>query len=310
MMMNEYYRINPQSQQQSLLRISITTSSSSNPQIRCFSFSSIFDTKYTNHDHRHEGIETHPQSISHQIQPGNFILRPGPTAKKRYTEFVYGYFWMLKDLTKSKEKPILSNVELIPETKAKALPRLSNIQSLTGQVVNLPEYIWRKNRTMDAHAQCTVVAVSFRDFGYRLLSNWLTPFQEAFENNNKKDRVEVIRLNISEGWFHKYILKGFIMGLTKTNTPVQEHEQTFLYFGNHPELELFRDSLRMHNALTGYVFLLDGLGRVRFAGCGPASEEEAERLVQMANELIAPSYDWTARKNKNHVHKRIKRSFR
>jgi hypothetical protein len=46
---------------------------------RSFSFSSIFDTKYNNNDHRHEGIEMHPQSISNQIQPGNFIIRPGPT---------------------------------------------------------------------------------------------------------------------------------------------------------------------------------------------------------------------------------------
>ncbi|GAX25951.1 hypothetical protein FisN_6Hu009 [Fistulifera solaris] len=262
---------------------------------RSFSFSSIFDTKYNNNDHRHEGIEMHPQSISNQIQPGNFIIRPGPTQKKRYTEFVYGYFWMLKDLSKSNEKPILSNVELIPEAKAKTFPRLSQIKSLTGHVVNLPEYFWRKNRAMDAHAQCTVVAVSFRDFGYQLLSSWLNTFREAFAESNKRDRVEIIRLNISEGWFHKYILKGFILGFTRNNTPTEEHDQTFVYFGSSQQLEIFRDSLRMHNAMTGYVFLLDGLGRVRFAGCGPATDEEVERLVGMANELMSPAkFDWSA----------------
>jgi ATPase complex subunit ATP10 len=279
----------------SLPRIPISTvlNNSSQPT-RSFSFSSIFDTKYNNNDHRHEGIEMHPQSISNQIQPGNFIIRPGPTQKKRYTEFVYGYFWMLKDLSKSNEKPILSNFELIPEAKAKTFPRLSQLKSLTGQVVNLPEYLWRKNRTMDAHAQCTIVAVSFRDFGYRLLSNWLDPFREAFAESNKQDRVEVIRLNISEGWFHKYFLKGFILGFTKNNTPAQEHDQTFVYFGSSQQLEIFRDSLRMHNAMTGYVFLLDGLGRVRFAGCGPATDEEVERLVGMANELMSPAkFDWS-----------------
>jgi ATPase complex subunit ATP10 len=186
---------------------------------------------------------------------------------------------MIKDLKRSQEKPVVSNKELIPEKRAKVFPFLDNLKSLRGGKVDLPEFFLRKNRSHDVDAQCTLVAISFRDFGYNLLASWLDPFAEAMTG---KDRVEVVRLNLSEGWVNKWILRGFITGLTKRNTPQSEQDRTFLYFG---DLESFRDSLRMHNVMTGYVFLLDGLGRVRFAGSGPASEEEAERLIRFAKEL-------------------------
>ena len=236
------------------------------------------------YERRHYGIQLHPDSISKNILPGNFVMRESKSGKiqRRYTELVYGYFWMIKDLTKSDDKPIQSNTTLIPEPQAKVFPDLFDLTSLAGEQVDLPDYFLRKNRSLDAAAQCTVVAVSFRDFGYNLLSSWLDPFKEAMEG---KDRVEVVRLNLSEGWFNKHILRGFIQGLTKKNTPEAEHERTLLYFGGSDSLEGFRDCLRMHNVMTGYVFLLDGLGRVRFAGSGPATDEEVQRLIRFSKDL-------------------------
>lgn len=260
------------------------------PSSRCFSSGSkssiekkhqeIYTEEYAQ---RHSGIQVHPDSISKTILPGNFVLRESKSGetKKRYTELAYGYFWNIKDLKRSGDKPIMSNETLIPDNQAKMFPHLSQLESLSGVTVELPDYFLRKNRSKDVSAQCTLVAISFRDFGYKLLPSWLDPFEEKIGNN---DRVEVIRLNLSEGWFNKWILRGVLRGLTKRNTPVEEHDSTLLYFGS--DLELFRDALRMHNVLTGYVFLLDGLGRVRFAGSGPASEEEVERLVKFANDLI------------------------
>lgn len=232
---------------------------------------------------RHYGIQVHPDSISSKILPGNFVLRESKSGKKkkRYTELVHGYFWMMKDLTKSNDKPIQTNKALIPESRSKVFPVLQGLKSLDGQQVNFPDYVLRKNRSKDAAAQCTVVAISFRDFGYGLLSSWLDPFQKAMSG---MDRVEVVRLNLTEGWFNKWILRGFILGLMKKNTPKADHDRTFVYFGG-SDLESFQDCLRMHNILTGYVFLLDGLGRVRFAGSGPATEEDVERLIRFAKDL-------------------------
>ena len=234
---------------------------------------------------RHDGIGVHPDSISSLILPGNFVFKKTRRGKikKIYTELVHGYFWMIKDLERSNEKPIQSNELLIPREHAKVFPYLPGLESVSGNIrAAMPDYILRKNRSKDAAAQCTLVAISFRDHGYRLLPSWLDPFQEALAG---KDRVELVRLNLSEGWFNKYILGRVIRYLTRRNTPAAEQDSTFLYSGGSGALEPFRDALRMHNLLTGYVFLLDGLGRVRFAGSGSATEEEVERLVRFAKEL-------------------------
>lgn len=243
---------------------------------------------------RHTGIQMHPDSISRTILPGNFVKktnRRSGVTRKRYTELVHGYFWMLRDLQQSDEKPVLSNTELIPEAGAKVFPALPNLRRLdSNESVDLPSYFLRKNRSRDAAAQCTVVGVSFRDYGYQLLKTWLDPLPAALLTSDEAgsslpspNRVEVVRLSINEGWVNSWVLRGLIRTLARRNTPTEEQAQTLQYFGK--DLELFRDALRMHNIMTGYVFLLDGLGRVRFAGSGRASDEEVARLLRFAADL-------------------------
>lgn len=228
---------------------------------------------------RHSGIVMHPDSISKEILPGNFI-RKQQSQQNRYTELVHGYFWMVKDLRRTNSKPILSNSSLISEGICKPFPALHGLTTLAGEKVDIPDFFCRKNRSGDPKAQCTLVAISFRDYGYQLLKSWIGPFEEAMKG---KDRVEVIQLNLSEGWFNKWVLGVLIHSSMKRNTPVECHDRTLLYFGSN--LLDFRDCLRMHNVMTGYVFLLDGLGRVRYAGSGEASEEEMKQLIQFAREL-------------------------
>jgi hypothetical protein len=123
--------------------------------------------------HRHHGIIMHPDSISHLIlPPGNVVRRTTRRGKiqNQYIELEYGYFWMIKDLKRSHEKPIVSNETLIPTRLAKPFPLLPGCKSLTGEKVDLgADYITRRNRSGDAAAQCTLVAISFRDFGFRQL---------------------------------------------------------------------------------------------------------------------------------------------
>lgn len=44
----------------------------------------------------------------------------------------------------------------------------------------------------------------------------------------------------------------------------------------------------MHNMYTGYVYLVDGIGRVRWAGSGGGDEEEVANMIRCAKELVAP----------------------
>lgn len=261
-----------------------------------------FDNQ-TPSNHRHSGIVVHPDSIGAQILPGgamvNRTTRSGQV-QTRYTELVHGYFWMLKDLKKTEEKPTLANTTaLIPENEAKVFPMLSALQSLsTGDRVDLPAFALRKNRSRDAAAQSCLVAICFRDFGFQQLSSWINPFRAAFAQN---DRVEVITVNVAEGWFNQYILQPIITASTKRNTKPEELDSTFLYFGKTDNL---RDSLRMHNILVGYVFLLDGHGRVRFAGSGVASDAEVERLLKWTKEMTQDSKAFSFQKAAGRAHVR------
>lgn len=134
--------------------------------------------------------------------------------------------------------------------------------------------------SQDEEAQCTLVAIACRDHGFHMLPTWVKPFQNVFEGN---DRVEIVHLHLVEGWFGSKILKPIIRRQVKTNTPPQEHDHTLICFRK--ELEEWRDILRLHNPLAGYVFLLDGLARIRFAGSGEASPEEVEKLIQFAHDI-------------------------
>jgi mitochondrial ATPase complex subunit ATP10 len=255
-------------------------------QRRCFSNGSTNKTVEELEEeldcrHRHKGILVHPESIAGKILPGNVVprtTRAGVT-KLRTTELEFGNFWMLKDLKKTGEKPLLANPELIEEATAQVFPTMTGVRSLSGQVVNFPAHFVRKNRSHDVEAQCTLVAISFRDFGFRQLPSWIDPFTAAF---SKHDRVEVLKLNVANFWFDRFFLRPIIAMLNRRNTDPSEHDTTFLYFGN---TDLLCDALRMRNILVGYVFLLDGIGRVRFAGSGEATGEEVQNLISLTKKL-------------------------
>jgi ATPase complex subunit ATP10 len=191
----------------------------------------------------------------------------------------YGNFWMIKDLKQTGEKPILANKSLIDEQDAKLFPTVTGAMSLSGKSVDFPAHFVRKNRSKDTEAQCTLLAISFRDFGFQQLPSWLDPFNAEFGSN---DRVETLKINVANGWFDRYLLRPLITTLTKRNTDPKDHENTFLYYGNTDQL---CDALRMRNLLAGYIFLLDGLGRVRFAGSGVATDKEVNTLISLTKKL-------------------------
>jgi ATPase complex subunit ATP10 len=190
---------------------------------------------------------------------------------------------MMTDLKKTDNKPVLSNDHLISEETAQYFPSLSHWTTVNdGTEVHVPEFFVRNNRAKDASAQCTLVAIAFTHFGAQMLASWTTPFSDEFANNN---RVEVVHLNITEGWFVSKFLRPLVSRSARSNTPLQQQSTTLLHFGTADSLSTFKDTLRMHNTLTGYVYLLDGLGRVRFAGSGNASCEEVDRVIAFAKEI-------------------------
>ena len=95
--------------------------------------------------------------------------------------------------------------------------------------------------------------------------------------------MNVLNIQITERWTMKP-LSGVLSSIVRSNTPAEEYDNTLLYYGT--DVDEFRDVLRMHNIMTSYVFLVDDLGRVRFAGSGEASDEEKERVIKFAKQLV------------------------
>lgn len=233
-----------------------------------------------------KSIVMNPKGISHTLLPGNMALKTDKKGKTRIVNNIaLGSFWMVKDLRDTDNKPILSNEALIPVRDAEMLPSLKGLKSLSGTEVNIPDYFIKTDGTSES--SCTLLAISFKDFGYKMLSKWTTPFAEAVVCQKHQQQASVVNIYISQGFFLK-LLSGLFTANAKKNTPPDRHESTFMYFGNDVQ-QLFCDVLRMHNTLTGYVLLLDGLGRLRWIGSGLPTEKELEVLIQCAKDLINSS---------------------
>jgi ATPase complex subunit ATP10 len=225
-----------------------------------------------------------PEGHSARILPGGLVEKTVRNEQRQVlVERAFGNFWMMTDLKRTDNKPVLSNVHLIPEETSQVFPSLANWSTVQdGTQVDIPSFFMRNNRAKDASAQCTLVAIAFKQFGAQLLTSWTTPFTTQFETNK---RVEVVHLSITEGWFVSKFLRPLITRSARSNTSPSQQPTTLLHYASENSLVEFKDTLRMHNTLTGYVYLLDGLGRVRFAGSGKASPEEVERVISFAKEL-------------------------
>ena len=249
---------------------------------------------------RNKSIIMHPDGHGQHILPGNYVTKIHPktgAVKRVMLEFAYGHFWAFKELTLTNNKPILSNEVVIPANQAEGFPTITGLINLHDEVVDIPHFFTRYNRTADELAQCTLVAISSKEFGAQLLPSWIDPFEKALvrpprhDNSSSSDssgsdsnnRYEVVRITINEGRIAK-LLSRFIISGTKKNTPPSDHHTTLLYYGD--DTENIRDILRMHNIYTSYVFLLDGIGRVRWAGSGAGSESEVQNMISIARNLV------------------------
>eukprot|EP00804_Cyclotella_cryptica_P022778 CCRYP_005006-RB/>CCRYP_005006-RB protein AED:0.16 eAED:0.16 QI:86/1/1/1/0.75/0.6/5/464/357 len=259
---------------------------------------SVFDTEYERlRLRRNKHIRMHPDGHGKDILPGNYVIKKHPKTgqeRKVILEHALGYFWALKELSLTDNKPILSNECIIPAAEAEKFPTLTGLHCLNDEIVNIPDFFTRNNLSKDATAQCTLVALSCKDFGAKLLPSWTKPFDEALRHGGDSHKYETVRITINEGRIAK-LLSPLIVSGTRKNVPEEDHERTLLYYGDAGEM---RDILRMHNIYTGYVFLVDGIGRVRWAGSGEGSEEEVQNMIDFARELTKPPQKFSRQSNK------------
>mmetsp|Transcript_26324 Transcript_26324/g.40777 ORF Transcript_26324/g.40777 Transcript_26324/m.40777 type:complete len:315 (-) Transcript_26324:64-1008(-) len=236
-------------------------------------------------------IRMSPLGVSKSILPGGLIEKVNEKTGDRTfleVERAMGHFWMLGDLRKNGGKPIIANESLIPVSYAQVFPRLEGLVSLSGKEnVNLPDFLCQ-DAGYRLSSACTLVAISFKQFGFEKLKGWIEPFETAVCHgigpDSRAGRAKVVQISIIEGGLYK-MFSGLFIQSWKSSTPEELHENTLLHFGSEDDTKSFRENIRMHNTLTGYVALVDGLGRVRWMGSGEASDDEVATLIDCAREL-------------------------
>jgi hypothetical protein len=240
---------------------------------------------------RIRGIVVNPLSLGNSILPGNLVYKKynwSGNVRKVPVELVHGYFWMIWDLRNTLQKPTLSNDRLISAREAQFFPELTGLTTLADPTtkVDLPSFFTASpSKSAGTNNKVTLVAISFRESGFKLIPSWIIAMEQHFPPNNTTRPVQTYTVSITEHLV-LYPFRNLLTRAMKQNTPNPiDHSRTLVFFGT-KDLDDFRDVLRMHNMMTNYVFLLDMKGRVRFAGSGEATSDDIEHLVKCTKELL------------------------
>uniref|UniRef100_A0A0D9WDD2 Uncharacterized protein n=1 Tax=Leersia perrieri TaxID=77586 RepID=A0A0D9WDD2_9ORYZ len=232
-------------------------------------------------------------------------------------EMSRSYFADISEIRDNAGKLAKANKILIPEIAAVKFPGLS-VEFPDGRALNLPLVATPQNNDpQDGNAvdaqnddrkagdmavpDASLVCLSFRASSQNMAESWSQPFLDAFSSAGNIQVYEptppgyppggdypVMALgrgnlvSFIDSWlFSSSPLKGlFIKMMRKSNNP----QRNIVYsFGDH---YYFRKGLNIRNLLTGYIYLVDRLGRVRWQGFGSATQEELSSLTACTSILL------------------------
>ncbi|CAL8999745.1 unnamed protein product [Prunus brigantina] len=198
-----------------------------------------------------------------------------------------GYFADMSELKKHGGKIYVANKILIPATAAVKFPDLE-VNYSDGKISKLPIGSNGNGNVAAANKaeipKASLVCLSFRASSQGMIHSWSAPFLDAFSGS--KD-VQLYEVSLIDSWFlcrspiKKLLLR--IMRKSKHDESNEPKRQIVYSFGDH---YYFRKELKILNLLTGYIFLLDKFGRIRWQGSGLAMEEESSSLLSCAKLLL------------------------
>ncbi|KAH8697291.1 putative F1F0 ATP synthase assembly protein Atp10 [Talaromyces proteolyticus] len=87
--------------------------------------------------------------------------------------------------------------------------------------------------------------------------------------------AQQVSINLEESAMKAWLVRMFMWRLRR-QLPVEQHDRYFLV--RKGLTEPIKQSIGMLNSKVGYVYLLDDVGHIRWAGSGPAAPEEKESL--------------------------------
>ncbi|KAK0605816.1 hypothetical protein LWI29_030987 [Acer saccharum] len=200
-------------------------------------------------------------------------------------EMSRGYFADMEDLKKHGGKVAIANKIVIPAMAAVKFPNL-DVSFSGGRTLKLP--VCASGDVVDAVKstvpKVSIVCLAFRANSQAMIDSWSMPFLEAF---NDSKSIHLYEVSLIDSWFLslkpvKWLLLK-IMRKSKHEGKNGLQRQIAYSFGDH---YYFRKELKILNLLTGYVFLLDKFGRIRWQGFGLATPEELSSLLSCTSLLL------------------------
>ncbi|KAI3436178.1 hypothetical protein D9Q98_002233 [Chlorella vulgaris] len=129
----------------------------------------------------------------------------------------------------------------------------------------------------------SLVCLAFRAGAQPMIEAWATAFGHHFQGRGSE--VALYEMAIVEGvvmrmWpFKQLLLRGGANSAAKYAFPCRHLH----HFG---DMQALRSSLHLTNLLTGYVFLIDSRGRLRWRGSGSPTKEELDTLLRCTEQLL------------------------
>uniref|UniRef100_A0A7N0RCX7 AT1G08220-like protein n=1 Tax=Kalanchoe fedtschenkoi TaxID=63787 RepID=A0A7N0RCX7_KALFE len=197
-----------------------------------------------------------------------------------------GYFADINELKEHGGKIAAASKVLIPAAVAVKFPVLE-ANYPDGTSVKLP--VGSETNGADAYSaavpKASLICLSFRASSQAMVDSWTLPFLDAVADSEQLRAYEV---SFIESWFLslKPMKSLLLRRMKKSNPEGREGPLTRQFVYSFGDQYYFRKELKILNLLTGYAFLVDKFGRIRWQGFGFASPEEVSSLVSCTSLLL------------------------
>ncbi|KMZ69829.1 hypothetical protein ZOSMA_205G00050 [Zostera marina] len=188
-----------------------------------------------------------------------------------------GYFADIHEFNKNGGKIAVANKTIIPSAVAAKFPDLEVSSPDDRHRFKLPINSENENKMPVRYA--TLLCLSFRASSQTMEDSWTNPFLHTF---SAKGDIQIYKVSFIDSWIlSSFPIRNLLLRIMKKSSRPLEH---IVYsFGDHYD---FRKKLCILNLLTGYAFLLDRSGNIRWQGFGLATQEEVSSLLSATSLLL------------------------
>ncbi|KAI4120901.1 MAG: hypothetical protein LQ338_006688 [Usnochroma carphineum] len=240
----------------------------------------------------------HPLGVPHQPKPGeNSGIDPRSWREKRDDLFNYDKHLVRRsELTKQVAKPYFRDWSRTKHHQGKTFTAPSRIFRAEKSLY-FPNMVGTTLASPKVHSDTTSVLRDRISLVSVYSGRWAEMQTRSFVNEQshlalqgllKEDEkqgglLQKVEINIEEDWMKALIVRTFMGGIKKQR---REEDWRRYFLVRRGVTEEIRQAIGMGNAKVGYVYLVDWLCRIRWAGSANAEEPEKEGLIAGARRLV------------------------